>query len=331
MSSADSTSQPTLGSGIEHLPEEQYETLKKAIRYEWITIGVILATVVIVGLVAGQSQAMKSAWSEDIISLVPALAFLIAIRILRHPPSREHPYGPHRAIAVAHLVSGLALFVMGCYLIFESVPALIAGEKPPIGTMVLFGHAFWSGWLMITAMVITSTPMVILGRIKIKLARQLHDKVLYADADMAKADWGTGLATIVGVLGIGAGIWWADSVAALVISVSILKDGVTNIAASISGLSDARATQYDDSKPHPLTVEVEDLVQEVDWVEAARARVRDQGHLFHTEMFVVPIRGHQVTLEELTQVRNMIRELDWKFQDVVVVPVSDLDPRMVPK
>lgn len=96
MSSADSTSQPTLGSGIEHLPEEQRATLKKAIRYEWITIGVILATIVIVGLVAGQSQAMKSAWSEDIISLVPALAFLIAIRILRRPPTRQHPYSTLR-------------------------------------------------------------------------------------------------------------------------------------------------------------------------------------------------------------------------------------------
>ena len=102
MGNADSTSKPALGSGIEHLPEEQYETLKKAIRYEWITIGVILATVVIVGLVAGQSQAMKSAWSEDIISLVPALAFLIAIRILRRPPQAVSTLMGHTAPSQWH-------------------------------------------------------------------------------------------------------------------------------------------------------------------------------------------------------------------------------------
>lgn len=163
------------------------------------------------------------------------------------------------------------------------------------------------------------------------MAKVLHNKVLYADADMARADWGTALATIFGVLGIGMGLWWADATATLIISTSILRDGISNIKAAISGLSDARATHYDDSGPHPLTDEVEKLVQEVEWVQVARARVRDQGHLFHTEMFIVPVEGHHVTLEELTLIRHLIMELDWKFQDVVVVPVSDLDPHQVPR
>ena len=323
---------PGPGSGVGRLPEPQQETLRRAVRYEWITIGSLIITIILVGLVAGQSQAMKSAWSEDIISLVPPIAFLVATRIIHRAPTRNYPYGPHRAIAVAHLVAGVALFAMGSFLVVESVPALLSGEKPPIGMMVLFGIDFWTGWLMIAVMVLTSIPPVILGRIKIKLARELHDKVLYADADMAKADWGTALATIVGVLGIGLGLWWADAVAALVISLSILKDGVSNIRTAIRDLSDARATGYAGRHPHPLTGEVEDLVQqEVDWVEVARARVRDQGHVFHTEMFVVPRPGHQPTLEELLAVRHLIEGLDWKFQDVVVVPVRHLDPHQVPR
>lgn len=321
---------PGFGSGVERLPHPQQATLRKAIRYEWITIGTLIITIILVGLVAGQSQAMKSAWSEDIISLIPPIAFLVATRIIRQAPNRDHPYGPHRSIAVAHLVAGMSLFAMGCFLVYESVPALLSGEKPPIGMMVLFGVDFWAGWLMISVMALTSIPSVILGHIKIALARDLHDKVLYADADMARADWGTALATIVGVLGIGVGLWWADAVAALVISLSILKDGVSNIRGSLSGLSDARATIYDNSRPHPLTDEVEEVVQQVDWVEVARARVRDQGHVFHTEMFVVPVAGHQITLEELTDIRHLIMDLDWKLQDVVVVPVSDLDPHQVP-
>lgn len=48
--------------------------------------------------------------------------------------------------------------------------------------------------------------VIILGRIKIKLAKVLHDKVLHADADIAKAGWGTALATIIGVLGLGVGL-----------------------------------------------------------------------------------------------------------------------------
>lgn len=322
--------EPALGSGIEKLPDEQRHDLRKAIRLEWITIGVLSVTVVLVGLVAGQSQAMRSAWFEDMISLVPPIAFLVATRLIHAAPSRRYPYGPHRAIGVAHLVGGVALFAMGFFLVYSSVSALINVEKPPIGLIVLFGHAFWSGWLMIVVMIITATPMVILGHMKIKLAKPLHDKVLYADADMARADWGTAIATTVGVLGIGFGIWWADAVAALVIAASIIKDGVTNIRAAISALVDSRATRFDNSGPHHLTADAEEVAQDENWVADARARVRELGHVFHTEMFVVPAEGYAPTPEETEQLTEKIADLDWKFQDVVVVVVSEIDPLQVP-
>src|SRR5690625_2674094 len=100
------------------------------------------------------------------------------------------------------------MLLMVGLLVFESISALIRQEKPPIGVVVLFGQDMWMGWLMIVVMAISAIPMVILGRIKLRLAKELHDKLLYADADMAKADWGTAAATIIGVLGIGLGFWW---------------------------------------------------------------------------------------------------------------------------
>ena len=65
-----------------------------------------------------------------------------------------------------------------------------------------------------------------MGRIKLRYAEQLRDKVLRADADMNKADWLTGLATAVGVLGIELGFWWADAVAGLVIAVFAIREGI---------------------------------------------------------------------------------------------------------
>ena len=43
---------------------------------------------------------------------------------------------------------------------------------------------------------------------------------------MNRADWLTALAAVVGVIGIGAGLWWADAVAAIVISLEITRDGL---------------------------------------------------------------------------------------------------------
>ncbi|WP_313677586.1 cation diffusion facilitator family transporter [Corynebacterium stationis] len=314
----------------DRLPEQQQETMRKAVRMERVTIGFVIVTIVLVGAVAGQSQAMRSAWVEDMLSLVPPLAFLIASRVVRIASNRRQPYGYHRAIAIGHQAAALALLVMGGLLVFESISALIKQEKPPIGVVVLFGQDIWMGWLMIVVMAISAIPMVILGRIKLRLAKELHDKLLYADADMAKADWGTAAATIIGVLGIGLGFWWADSIAALVISVSIVKDGITNIRAAVTGLSDAQATRYDDAAAHPLTTEVEKRARETAWVLQTRARVREQGHIFHTELFVVPVEGYVPTPAETADLHKRIEKLDWKLQDTVIAVVEELDPEQVP-
>src|SRR5699024_9952658 len=159
----------------------------KAVRMERVTIGFVIVTIVLVGSVAGQSQAMRSAWVEDMLSLVPRLEFLIASRVIRLASDRRQPYRDHRAIAIGYQAAALAMLVMGGLMVFESISALIKQEKPPIGVIVLFGQDIWMGWLMIVVMAFSAIPMVILGRIKLRLAKELHDKLLYADADMAKA------------------------------------------------------------------------------------------------------------------------------------------------
>ncbi|WP_422114963.1 cation diffusion facilitator family transporter [Brachybacterium sp. UNK5269] len=315
------------GSGHDAFGEEQRATLRRAIRLEWITLAWISGTVVLVGLVAGQSQAMRAAWLEDMLSLLPPIAFLIASRRIRKRPDRLHPYGHHRSIGVAHLVAALALLVMGGYLAVDSVLTLVTVERPPIGLTVLFGQAIWSGWLMVAVMAVTSIGPVVLGRKKLKLAEQLHDKVLYADADMGKADWSTAVATIAGVLGVGLGLWWADAIAALVVSVSIVRDGLTNLRGAIGGLTDAEARTYDGSEPHPLTREVEVRAEQEPWVREASARVRDEGHVFHAEVFLVPHPGADPTVAQVAALRDRIHELDWKVHDVVIAPVPQLPPR----
>ena len=53
-------------------------------------------------------------------------------------------------------------------------------------------------------------------------------------------------------------------------------------------------------------------------------RARDEGHVFHVEAFVVPRRGRAPSLEQLVDARTRITELDWKLDDVVIVPVAEL-------
>ena len=317
--------------GSTELTGAQARTLARAVRLEKITLGVLAVTVAVVALVAGQSQAMKVSWIEDSLSFLPPLAFLVAVRVAGRRPTPRHPYGYHRSVGVGHLVAAVALLAMGAFLVVDSGSGLLRGERPPIGVTNLFGTPVWSGWLMVAAMTLTSIPPVILGRMKMKLAEELHDKVLYADADMNKADWMTGLATSVGVLGIGMGLWWADAVAALVVSASILKDGATNLKGAVADLVDSRPTTYDDAAPHPLLQEMETVLRQQPWVQDVGVRVRDEGHVFHVEAFVVPAEGVVPTLGQLAAARKRCADLDWKIEDVVLAPVTELPEDQVPR
>ena len=308
--------------GRTELPAEQEQAIKKAVRWEIFTIVYTAITIAVIALVVGESQAMRTAWIEDMLSLIPQVAFLTALIFVRRSPTKKHPYGLHRAMGVGHLVAGVALLAVGLNLAVEAVTGLVAGEHPTIGTVQLFGQTIWLGWLMVVVMaVVIVGPVFFYGPAKSKLAPVLHNKLLYADADMAKADWQTTVASIVGVLGVGVGVWWLDGAAALFISLGIIWDGFRNTRTAIVDLMDQRARTYDSKNPHPLIRDIVSYLRSRPWVAEAGVRMRDQGQVFHVEAFVVPQRG-TVTTAELTAASEGIADIDWKMQDVVVVPVE---------
>lgn len=310
--------------GRTDLPPEQAQALRKAVRWEWITIAYTSVTIAVIALVVGNSQAMRTAWIEDMLSLIPQFAFLIALLFVRRRPNRTHPYGMHRAMGIGHLVAGVALFVVGANLAVESALGLIAGEHPTIGTVQIWGQTIWLGWLMVAVMaVVVIGPIFFYGPAKAKLAPILHNKLLYADADMAKADWQTTIASIVGVLGVGAGVWWLDGAAAVFISLGIIWDGARNTKAAVVDLMDERARTYDSKKPHPLAKDIVAHLRTQPWVRDAAVRLRDQGQVFHVEAFIIPRRG-KVTTRQVTATAKGIAALDWKVQDVVIVPAEEL-------
>lgn len=310
-------------SDTDELPREQAVALRRAKRLEWLSLGFTAASIAVVAPILGSSQAMKTAWIEDIVSTVPQIAFLITLVLVRRPRSAKYPYGHHRAAGIGHLVAGAALVVVALFLLYESLSGLLAAEHPTIGTVQVLGEAVWLGWFMIGVMALIVLPPVLLARAKQKLVPVLNDKVLFADASMHRADWMTNLATAVGVAGIGIGLWWMDYAAALLISLDILRDGAINMRSALLDLMDRRATTPDLKRPHPLVDDLREALLELDWVEDANVRIRNLGRVFHAEGYVVP-RAGSVDVEALDEATTMCRDLDWTLRDVSIVPVSEL-------
>lgn len=226
-------------------PPEIAKDFRHAIRLEWWTLVWMSTVIAAMWLTMGGSKAMQSALIEDVLSLVPALTFLLAARFENREPTAKFPFGFYRVNSLAFLVSAVALGLVGAFLIYESATTLLAQEHPTLAPVEMFGYQLWSGWPMIAALVYSIVPPVIIGRMKEPVAKRLHDKVLHTDALMQKADWQTGVAGILGITGIYFGYWWADSAAALFIAASVMKDALTNIRIASAELLDGAPRALD--------------------------------------------------------------------------------------
>ena len=310
--------------------EEHPDVVQKATRQgiilAWCTLIYLLIDTIILFLIKGNSQTMQASWIQDLLGIVPPLAFLIGVKVARRRADFSHPYGFAQAMDLAHLVAGAALVAFGGFMLFDSAMTHIARERPGIGQFSLLGMDIWQGWVMIAFMFITLFPPLLLGRLKMKPAKILHSKALFADARMNRADWMAGTASIVGIAGIGLGFWWADAVAAILISLDILEDGVKNLKGSLSSMMESVPRSLGEGKPHPGPSLVNARLGELDWVKEVGNRTREEGHVFHVDTFVVPVDANMVTAADLILARESCLNLHWKIHDVSIIPVTELSP-----
>jgi hypothetical protein len=111
-----------------------------------------------------------------------------------------------------------------------------------------------------------------------------------------------------------------------VISFDILHDGITNIRSALSDLMDSAPTRVDGKGRDGLPTRVETEMKTLPWVADARARLREEGHVYYGEVFVVPRSGATLTVAALDAAGEMLRELDWRIHDIVVTPVAQVEP-----
>src|SRR5689334_25048308 len=115
-----------------HLPKDKQQIIDRAKRLEWITVAFMVSIIAVIGLTMGSSEAMKAVWVEDILSLVPPVAFLVGTRYFDRPPDDEFPYGYRRAVMIAFPTAAVALVGFGLYLLIDALTTLVLVEPPTI-------------------------------------------------------------------------------------------------------------------------------------------------------------------------------------------------------
>ncbi len=305
------------------LPPAQQQALRDAERLCWWTLLWMSLVSALMFLVMGGSQAMKTALVEDLLSLVPPIAFLVASRFRRKGVDEEYITGRERAFDINFLISSVALAGVGLALVYDGLHTLLTATRPVVGTVEVAGHVIWQGWLMMAVLLASAVPPVILGRRKLALSKKLSLKPLHTDADMGKADWMTAAAGIVGVAGIGFGLWWADAVAALVIAGSILHDGATNLRGAVRDLHDARPQKLERDEPDPLPDRLCAEIAALPWMDGCAVRLHEEGlHLSG----IILLHNRNLTAAQVEEVRAIAQALDWRLDRIDVSITTPGEP-----
>ncbi|HEX8062141.1 MAG TPA: hypothetical protein VF535_02900 [Allosphingosinicella sp.] len=175
-----------------------------------------------------------------------------------------------------------ALASVGALLLWDSGKTLIAREHATVASIRLLGRDVWLGWLMLAAQVYSIVPPLIIGLKEMPLAREMQDEVLFTDAKMNKANWQTGAAGLAGIIGLGLGWWWDDSLAAAFISVGIIADGWRALRIATAELADGVPRDLGPTRPDP---EAELLIEKLQAQFAgADIRLRETRRYIHAEV-----------------------------------------------
>ena len=311
-----------------NIPDAE-EQLRKAQRLAWASIIYLCSTIAVLFLVMGGSQALKTELVEDALSFLPPILFLVADKISRREPSPKYPFGYERAVSAGYLGSALALLSVGVLMLFDSGMKLAAGEHPTIGGFVLFGEVVWTGWLAIPALLWCAIPAHFLGRAKRKVAERLHDKTLAADAEMNEANWQSAAAAMIGIIGVGFGLWWADAAAGILISLEIIRSGWIELKTAVGDVMDSRPQDLLSKDKDPVPEKLTEFIRRQPWVRDVVVRVRERGREFTAEAHVVPTTD-QVSVEEVSRVGVLACRVDPRLAEVTIAPVKQL-PKDVAK
>jgi divalent metal cation (Fe/Co/Zn/Cd) transporter len=308
--------------GIPERPDAE-DQVRRGRRLAWLSIAYISSTVALLFLVMGGSQALKTELVEDSLSFIPPILFLIGDKISRREPNLRYPYGYERVVSAGYVGSAVALLAVGVLLLFDGAMKLAMAEHPTLGGFALFGRVVWTGWLAIPVLLWCAVPAFFLGRAKRKVAAVLYDKTLASDAAMNEANWQSAGAAVLGILGVAYGLWWADALAAIAISIEIIRSGWTELRTSLGDVLDRSPKSIDDKEDDPIDEKITAFLRGQHWIEDVVVRVRERGRELTAEAHVVPKKDH-ISVDQVSKTGVLACQLDPRLAEVSIAPVKAL-------
>ncbi len=177
----------------------------KVLQISFLAIFSAFLVELIFGLISN-SLALITDSIHALLDSVVTVVLLLAARLAIKPPDAEHTYGYGKIESLGGLIGGIAIFLIACFFIYESINRL---QSPPPsilpGLFAIIGGLYTIG--------IDIFRIVLLR----KSIKKIGGATLKADFYHAFMDLGSTVVAIVGIILISYGFYYGDFVAALIL------------------------------------------------------------------------------------------------------------------
>lgn len=294
--------------------------LRKKIIYRTTLIGTLVNALLIVlkfvaGIV-GRSSAMVADAVHSLSDFVTDVIVLVFVRIADKPRDKNHDYGHGKYETLATLVIGLILAAAGIGLMIGAIDLVVRsvkGELLPRPSMLA---------LVVAIASIVSKEW--LYRYTMIKGRQVNSSAVRANALHHRSDSISSLGTLVGIAGamfLGAHWRILDPIAAIIVSVFIIKSGYDIMRPSIDELLEA---SLDDATEKEIRTLVESVPGIID---VHNLRSRRIGNNIAVDMHV-HMDGNQTLAEAHSKASAAERAIKQRFGNEAIVSIH-MEPKRI--
>ena len=164
---------------------------------------------------------------ESFVNLASAVFALAMVTVAQLPADDNHPYGHHKAEYFSSGFEGLLIVGVAGGILWAAAHRLF--DPQPLEQV---------GWGLGLS-VVSSALNGLLAWVMFRTAREHRSIALEADARHLVTDVWTSVGVLVGLVGVALTGWlWLDAVAAIMVALNILKEGVELVWRSSQGLMD---------------------------------------------------------------------------------------------
>jgi cation diffusion facilitator family transporter len=189
--------------------------LKRGLELEYLTVSwnVLEGIIAVAAGIAAGSIALIGFGVDSFVETISGA--VIIWRLMAETHGRHDDEALKRIEQRAERLVGIAFLILAAYVAFEAVRTLSNQDAPdgsPVG-------------IVLTA--VSIVVMLWLARAKRRIGQALGSRAMIADAQQTYACWYLSVVALVG-LGLNAlfGFWWADPVAALGITMLLVREGI---------------------------------------------------------------------------------------------------------